>query len=159
MGSESIRKYPAETTWSQLARQRATSNGACWRASTLQQVLFTHSPVQSDFCHSPRRHPVRSQRWLPDIYLFFPRFYLQFTHLKVFYCYFRSSFFKYEIICSFLGVFRGILIVFKESEISAGAPVCAAFCSMCFVRLVVASRNLFIRFYLQLWINSFKGIL
>ena len=58
-------------TWSQLARQHATSNGTCWRASTLQQSHRRLSPVQSDFIiHSPRRHPVRLRRWLPDIYLF-----------------------------------------------------------------------------------------
>ena len=60
------------STWSQLARQKATSNGPSWRASTLQ-VLLTHSPVRSDVCQSPRRHPVRlrCQRWwLPEIDLF-----------------------------------------------------------------------------------------
>jgi hypothetical protein len=59
------------STWSQLARQHATSNSTCWHASTLQQVLLSYSPVRSDFCHSPRRHPVRlrCQRWwLPEIY-------------------------------------------------------------------------------------------
>ena len=77
----------------------------------------------------------------------FIRFYLQFFHLNLFYSYIRSSFFIYEIICSFLGILRRIFIVFKESEISAGVPACSAFCSMCFVRLVVASRNFFIRIY------------
>ena len=79
----------------------------------------------------------------------FIRFYSQFIHLNLFYSYIRSSFFIYEIICSFLGILRRIFIVFKESEISAGVPVCSAFCSMCFVRLVGASRNLFIRIYSQ----------
>ena len=80
----------------------------------------------------------------------FIRFYSQLIHLNLFYSYIRSSFFICEIIHSFLGILRRIFIVFKESEISAGVPVCSAFCSMCFVRLVVASRNLFIRIYSQL---------
>jgi hypothetical protein len=127
--------------------------GLSWRASAQRQMALAGVPARYNKSFSLIR------QYSPTFASTFPavasrhlliRFYIQFTHLKVFYCYFRSSFFKYEIICSFLGVFRGILIVFKESEISAGAPVCAAFCSMCFVRLVVASRNLFIRFYLQL---------
>jgi hypothetical protein len=48
-------------TWSQLARQHATSNGTCWRASTLQLSHRRHSPVRSDFCHIPRRHPDQVQ--------------------------------------------------------------------------------------------------
>ena len=86
-----VLERPLRPTWSQLARQHARSNGACWRASTLQQVLLTHSPVRSDFCHSPRRHPVRLRRWLPNTSRhFFIPFKLQFIHLMVFYSYIRT---------------------------------------------------------------------
>ena len=79
------------TTLSQLTRQHATSNGACWRASTLQQSHLRHSPVRSDFCHSPRRHPVRLRRWLPNTSRhFFIPFKLQLIHLMVFYSYIRT---------------------------------------------------------------------
>ena len=55
---------------SQLARQHATSNGTCWLTSTLQKNHRRHLPVQSDFFHSSRRHPVRMRWLLPNICLF-----------------------------------------------------------------------------------------